>query len=437
MENEIFINKYKCTKITDFIGYQTFLNDLLKKIKNRKEDDNIFVIIGNSGTGKTSIADFLLKEMNNEIRLLNCTEEYTIKEINTFFDKIKNQFDITNLLCGNKKRFGVIIDDLDLLDKLHCAEVIKLVGNNEYKKNNIIITAHPIFLKKAQKITKNIFQIPAISKVEAKQIINNICTKEDIKLKSKNEKKILENFNYDICELINSINLETMVSKKDTFIDLNFYELNKLIFYKKLSIEEIQNIIELNEFSLVYNMIFENILTFIKTNIKKKYQNQILMEIDSILIYCQSFDHSETPFYIFVNKVNSLFTNPEYLEKKVKDIEFNFTNIYTQLSIETNIENIINFLSEKQSSELSYLNLLRSYIIYGVENSDPEINSLKINIEDIQNLVYLSKNKEDEIRKIYTNKNFKKKLKEDYMSSGIDSTSSESSANSIALPDDE
>jgi hypothetical protein len=58
----------------------------------------------------------------------------------------------------------------------------------------------------------------------------------------------------------------------------------------------------------------------------------------------------------------------------LKLVDNNFTNIYTQLSIENSTDLIMNRLSERFSSNIHYLiTLFASLLFKGASNLDPEI----------------------------------------------------------------
>lgn len=146
------------------------------------------------------------------------------------------------------------------------------------------------------------------------------------------------------------------------------------------------------------------------------------------MIDINKYGNDELGIFIVINFINDIFSKKE----NIKTIENNFTNIYTQLSIENSTDLIMNRLSERFSSNIHYLLLLRELVVQGASNLDPEIFNCGIEFEDIQALVYINKTKEDNLKKIYTNKNFKKKISEflQSISAGIISSSDSESNDS-------
>jgi hypothetical protein len=146
------------------------------------------------------------------------------------------------------------------------------------------------------------------------------------------------------------------------------------------------------------------------------------------MIDINKYANDELGIFIVINFINDIFSNIS----EIKTIENNFTNIYTQLSIENSTDLIMNRLSERFSSNIHYLLLLRELIVQGASNLDPEIFNCAIEFEDIQALVYINKTKEDNLKKIYTNKNFKKRISEfiQSISTGIISSNDSESNNS-------
>lgn len=402
------------------IGYTKITKDIIESFKI----NNIAVIIGGSGTGKTLLSKNIIEILDLEPRVINCCEEVIMENITKFFKKLENQYDVVSIMMNCKKRFGVIIDDIDLLDKIHVAELFKNIIRPEFKENKFIITCHSIFLKKAKKITENIFYLPKLTDKDLKSIVKQL----DVKIKPNILKKIIESYDYDIAQFIHNIKLNDTLSAKDNFVDLNFYDTCKAIYEKKLSFEEKDHITQINEPLLVKNMINENIIDYLQVNFKKNDIDKIIEEFYRLLIDINKYNNDELGVFIIVNYINDIFSKIE----KVKTVENNFTNIYTQLSIENSTDLIMNRLSERFSSNIHYLLLLRELIVNGSNNLDPEIFNCGIEFEDIQALVYINKTKEDNLKKIYTNKNFKKKISEflQSISAGIISSSTSESNDS-------
>jgi len=402
------------------IGYTKITKEIIDSFKN----NNIVVIIGGSGTGKTSIAKNIIESLDLEPRVINCCEEVVMENISTFFKKLQNQYDVVSIMMNCKKRFGVIIDDIDLLDKIHVAELFKNIVRPEFKENKFILTCHSIFLKKAKKITENIFYLPKLTDKDLKSIVKQL----NIKVKPNILKKIIESYDYDVAQFIHNIKLNDTLSSKDNFIDLNFYDTCKAIFEKKLSFSEKDYLAQINEPLLVKNMINENIIDYLQANFKKNEIDKIIEDFYKLLIDINKYNNDELGILIIINYINDLFSKIE----NVKTVENNFTNIYTQLSIENSTDLIMNRLSERFSSNIHYLLLFREFVVQGSNNLDPEIFNCGIEFEDIQALVYINKTKEDNLKKIYTNKNFKKKISEflQSISAGIISSNTSESNDS-------
>jgi ABC-type transporter Mla maintaining outer membrane lipid asymmetry ATPase subunit MlaF len=75
------------------IGYTKITKEIIDSFKN----NNIVVIIGGSGTGKTSIAKNIIESLDLEPRIINCCEEVVMENISTFFKKLQNQFDVVSI----------------------------------------------------------------------------------------------------------------------------------------------------------------------------------------------------------------------------------------------------------------------------------------------------------------------------------------------------
>ena len=111
---EPFIFKYKPKNLDEFL-----LNNNLKNLINNyiKIDELNIILLGNSGTGKTTLIECILKEYYNNliddsnILIINSLKEHGIS---FYRNEVKNF--CQTVTCNDKKK-TIVIDDIDTLNE--------------------------------------------------------------------------------------------------------------------------------------------------------------------------------------------------------------------------------------------------------------------------------------------------------------------------------
>lgn len=204
--------KYKPNSIDDFNLYQSD-KDLLSIYINI---DNLNLILyGGLGTGKTSLANFIIKKYYNYDNLdkntINLIENNNILYINLLKDQGINYYrnDVKNFcsslsIIKNRKKF-IVIDHIDILSEQNQYTFRSYIDN--YNDNvNFLITC--LELNKIYESIRNKLEIIKINNIDndfLKKIYCNISKKENLNLSTKNVNNIIMSSNNSISSMINNI----------------------------------------------------------------------------------------------------------------------------------------------------------------------------------------------------------------------------------------
>ena len=104
--NLLWVEKYRPDTIEGYIGNESFINDLNQWIQENTIPN--LLLYGTPGTGKTTAAKLIVKNINCDHLYLNCSDE---NGVDTIIDKVK-QFASS---ASFKPLKVVILDEADFL----------------------------------------------------------------------------------------------------------------------------------------------------------------------------------------------------------------------------------------------------------------------------------------------------------------------------------
>jgi DNA polymerase III delta prime subunit len=265
-ENSLWCERYRPTKLEDYIGN----DDLKEKCKEYLEKQDIphLLFFGPAGTGKTTLAKLLGKNINCDILYINASAE---RGIDTIRDKMKN------FACsaGFKPLKMLILDEAD-----------KLTPDAQGALRNMMETysAHTRFIltcNYVEKITSPIssrcqeYQVKPISKPEVAAKLVDILTKENVTFTMDDIKFIVNRYYPDIRKVINfaqKSNLRgTIKISKENAVETDYLE--KLIDLlndpnKPGVFNEIRQLtadtVDADSFETIYKHLFEKVDEFAK-----------------------------------------------------------------------------------------------------------------------------------------------------------------------------
>jgi replication-associated recombination protein RarA len=219
-----WLNTYRPKLIKDFKTNKNEVEKAVEWIKNYKKDSSnskkVLFILGNTGTGKTLLADIIFSEYNYQKIELNSTDIRSQKKIGEFLKKSLTYKNVIDMFHDGNLPIGILIDEIDtickLSDKGGFTEFLNILKQNEkcetQKKNindkkktkkakiliddyiklynPIICTSNDINDKKINELKKysEVIILQKITNEENLEIINDLYKKnnqkidEDVKL---------------------------------------------------------------------------------------------------------------------------------------------------------------------------------------------------------------------------------------------------------------
>ena len=153
--------KVKPNSLDDIIFYKDHLNFCSKWLSNFKNNidrsKKCLLIIGDTGSGKTTLAQLLLKNFEYQIIELNSTTIRSQKKIGDFLHKSLGFNNVLDMFYEKKRPIGLILDEIETLcqntDKGGLSEFIQILkDNHKYEKNKLKFNEES--KKKIKKILK-------------------------------------------------------------------------------------------------------------------------------------------------------------------------------------------------------------------------------------------------------------------------------------------
>ena len=115
----MWLNKYKPKTLDDFVGNRTLIYRLKKWYANN--EGNIVIINGQTGIGKTLLAESFLRENDFTVNTFSNCEEKSTAIIKEKVDNILNFQSILEMM--NNQQVGIILKDIDSI----LVDIIKII----------------------------------------------------------------------------------------------------------------------------------------------------------------------------------------------------------------------------------------------------------------------------------------------------------------------
>tara|TARA_Y100001970_G_scaffold292133_1_gene432113 strand:- start:16295 stop:17260 length:966 start_codon:yes stop_codon:yes gene_type:complete len=291
------ILKYKPSELYDF-NISEYTKDLINiYLKNNKL---LFLICGDSGSGKSSLINVLLNKFyNNDKDSINRNSIYInlLKEqgINYYRNELKSYCQINNLENIRIKK-TIIIDDLDILNEQY-QQIFNTFINN-YENINFIISCNDKQKIKSTIINKlELIKINNINEYFIKNKLENIIINEGLKLDDKSKDLIIKASNLSIPNMINNIE-----------------KLNLIKANNELSYDLIENVIcniMINDMSLYINLCRENKLKESSKFILDMYNNgfSVIDILEDFFLYIKLHSDLEDKYKYEIIKLICKYIN--------------------------------------------------------------------------------------------------------------------------------
>ena len=310
-----FLKKYKPLKFADF-----FIEKLLIKLLKTliKMDSLNILLIGNSGSGKSSILDATIREYYGieEIPKYNVLYINSLKEqgIQYYRNEVKTFCQTASSVSGKKK--FIVLDDIDLIND----------QSQQVFRNCIDKYSHNVhFLASCSNIQKVIDSIQSrctIVKIKPmgtnflQKILNKIKKIEKLDITPKAEKFILNVCNNSTRLLINYMEkfklLQLKINEKmakEICTNISFYEFEKFTkawFVEKDLIKAIKIIFTIFKKGYSVMDILDSYFIFVKTTtiLDEESKYKLIMYICKYISIFHTIHESEIELALFTNEIN-------------------------------------------------------------------------------------------------------------------------------------
>lgn len=359
-----------CPKhVSEMITNQHIVNEL-EDYLTKKTDNTLFIITGETGSGKTLSIDLTLNKLNKIKHEIN--DKITNSQLTEYIN-IWNMYNIKNKVYVFEEA-GYNQDILNNLQKINIQNIKIIIILNEIKevlKNHIVVTTKIINKKKYE------------------QFLYDIYVKENVKKTKKECKLIIEKFNTNIREAMNY----TYEYKRDYDSDIIIKEkiLEALSDEHKDDIIKYDSIQSLGFFYQTYSQIKKKniLLTLCKS----------LIDADNFQTryYSNGYINLEYIHYMTHKKCLNYFRRENIVDLESPKIWSMYSNICARKQVIYRMykTNYVNFSIEKL--------LYTRYLIFNNMKNNLEMCKTLINklgIENTKELIVLQKLYDDDLKKV-------------------------------------
>jgi len=381
MDETLWVNHFVPESIDEIIGHDKTIREIKNWLNNFKDNKKkVLLVLGSSGSGKTTTVRRILDEYNFNIHYFNIIDFLNRKQIKERVEKIITTKNIHFMIDNNKKTI-VVIDEIEginantktLVDIIHnfgnLHKKSKLDKKNMVKKpsyNNIpvICIATETYLKKMNELQRNcdIIRFNKPKKMDLLKILKKILRKCGMKLNNEFINYIIQLSNYDYRKMINILQflyysnedkniknltgayLDNILDKTGNNSNIELFKSCETLLYNKVNMDK--TLIFYNiEKVLLPLMIHQNYLPvlFSKCNNEEKIFSTILKIsrhisrsdlVNSFIYNSHNWDLQQShallscyyPSYLINSLVN--FEKKHYVKVKIK-----FTSILSKVSI--------------------------------------------------------------------------------------------------------
>ena len=257
-ENTLFVEHYRPIKLDNYVG-----NENIKKvIKQYLDQDDIqnLCFYGPAGTGKTTLAKLIVKNLDCDYLYINASDE---RGIDTIRDKVTSFASTASF----KSLKVVILDEADFLT-INAQASLRNVIETFSRSTRFILTCNYIerIIDPLQSRCQTLKIVPP-SKVEVAKHLAWILGEENISFIVDDIKNIVNQFYPDLRKMLNTIQLSIIDAKlsvdKSVLVSNNYMNLLlKELKSKKPNWRELRKIIinsGVNDFEELYRFLFDNV----------------------------------------------------------------------------------------------------------------------------------------------------------------------------------
>jgi len=255
-ENTLLVEKYRPTTLEYYVGNEN-IKEVIQKYLNQNDIQN-FIFYGGAGTGKTTLAKIIVKNLDCDFLYLNASDE---NGIDTIREKVKG-FASTASFKGIKI---VILDEADFIT-IQGQAALRNVIETFSRSTRFILTCNYIerVIDPIQSRCQ-VLKITPPSKLDTAKHTAWVLDQEEISYETDDIKSIVNQYYPDLRKMLNTIQSSTINSKllldKDVLVSSNYM----LSVIKELSTSKnwknIRQVIAdsgVKDFEELYRFLFEN-----------------------------------------------------------------------------------------------------------------------------------------------------------------------------------
>lgn len=203
-ENSLLVEKYRPTTLENYVGNEN-IKQVIQKYLNQNDIQN-FIFYGPAGTGKTTLAKIIVKNLDCDYLYINASDE---NGIDTIRDKVKGFASAASW----KSIKVVILDEADFIT-IQGQAALRNVIETFSRSTRFILTCN--FIERIIDPIQSRCQVLKIvppSKNDIAKHVASILGKENIEYEIEGLKAIVSQYYPDLRKMLNTVQLSTQENK--------------------------------------------------------------------------------------------------------------------------------------------------------------------------------------------------------------------------------
>ena len=267
-ENSLFVEKYRSQTLEDYVGNEQ-LKQIIGKYIETNDIQNL-LLYGTPGTGKTTLAKIIVKNINCDYLYINASDE---RGIDTIRDKVQGFASAASF----RPLKVIILDEADFLT-IQAQASLRNIIETYSRTTRFILTCN--YLERIIDPLQSRCQVLKItppSKKETAQHVANILETEDVNYEISNLALVVNKYYPDIRKILNTCQTNIIEDnlKIDESILVSGYKdklLKELKSPNKSTFKNIRQIIadsNIEDFEDVFRFLYDSMDEYVKDDMNK------------------------------------------------------------------------------------------------------------------------------------------------------------------------